>query len=511
MPKSRSSNTIASRGSTSLGASMEVGSGAGISLEGMLGVISEIATTIDEAEVVQRLEDRLNEVTTVDITIPSITRRRDEQVRVTFNPDTPGLVTVASPSGSTYDVNYDDDTCTCMHYRNRGNGCRHIDAAHLGVGQLMNDRYLNTAPGQAISTSGVDNIISNQQSLDEQAEAHRMELNRVHEDDGFFYSDNPREFENTMERLKYEPLPYEYENALNGNNTTFGIELEFVNGNSDAIARDLYREGICAYPEMIGYHSRSHPSVPGKWKMEYDGSVSNRSTRRGGELVSPILSDTPETWKTIERVCEVAKRHGAQVNYKCGGHVHVDMEPLDTARQRWRRFFKSISGYEEAIYRFAGGTQGRYRINPNSDYAAPFESRARQGTIARFEMNNEEDVRDLARRIGGPSDYDRYKGINLTNIRDNKIKAVEFRYFNGSLEPSQIQANIKMAVGVMTASEKAKTRNTTESMERRGTMLKNTTLNERSNEAIMKFVDVFFTRKKDKDHILGVMAKNVWR
>ncbi|MDT9337662.1 amidoligase family protein [Clostridium perfringens] len=50
-------------------------------------------------------------------------------------------------------------------------------------------------------------------------------------------------------------------------------------------------------------------------------------------------------------MCDVAKIHGARVDQRCGGHVHINMEKLDTARQRWRRFFKTIEVYEDCIYR----------------------------------------------------------------------------------------------------------------------------------------------------------------
>lgn len=72
-----------------------------------------------------------------------------------------------------------------------------------------------------------------------------------------------------------------------------------------------------------------------------------------------FLKDTPETWRQIEVICEVTKRHGARVNHSCGAHVHIGMNKLDTARKRWRRFFKMIENYEEYLYRAAGGDLGR--------------------------------------------------------------------------------------------------------------------------------------------------------
>ena len=181
-------------------------------------------------------------------------------------------------------------------------------------------------------------------------------------DDGFFYSDNLDTFDTTYENINDDLINYEYENVLNGNTSTFGVELEFVGGNADAIASELYDLGITAVPYRLGYHARV--SDNSKWKLERDGSVSSGS--QGGELVSPILKDTPETWRQIEAICEVAKRHGARINQSCGGHVHIGMNKLDTARQRWRRFFKIVENYEECLYKAAGGDLGRIRSNASS-------------------------------------------------------------------------------------------------------------------------------------------------
>ncbi|WP_447412759.1 hypothetical protein [Clostridium perfringens] len=57
-----------------------------------------------------------------------------------------------------------------------------------------------------------------------------------------------------------------------------------------------------ATPRRLSYHSRSEQ---GKWKLERDGSVSNGDA--GGEIVSPILKDTPKTCEQIKVICDVAK------------------------------------------------------------------------------------------------------------------------------------------------------------------------------------------------------------
>lgn len=495
MPKARSS-TIASRNS----GSTRIRDGGG-SLEGIMAT-----APLEETEMATRLENRLNEARIVSVNMESRTRRRNEQLLVIFDPNTPGVVRVQSPSGNTYDVNYEDGTCNCMHYRVRREQCRHIQAVNIARGQLQEEHnMLDSQIGQG--NININEALQNQRNMDQIAEENRRALTGEYEDDGHFYCDDPEEFEAALERLRNEPLPYDRANALNGSNITFGIELEFVDGDSDAIARELYELGIVAEPRMLSYHTAS---APGKWKLERDGSVTEG--RRGGELVSPVLRDTPETWEQIEKICKVAKKHGARINHQCGGHVHVSMEPLDAARQRWRRFFKAIKGYEEIIYRASGGTEGRIRIG-HMHYAMPFAERADYGIRRRVTMESEADIHMLVADVGN---YNRYYGINLTNIHTtSRPDTIELRYFNGSLDPATIQANIKIAVGIIMASEKARTKDlsnapTPETMKRRGNMLNNAT-NRRSNQSMMEFLDIFFPRKRDKEHILGVLARNRWR
>ncbi len=405
-----------------------------------------------------------------------------------------------------------------MHHRIRGARCRHIEAVHIALGQIGERTDSEPVPNGEVFENYTSMDIDRLRS-DLQEEENRRDLVEILEDDEYFYTENDAEFRSLLGRAAQIQPEYEYENVLNGSKNTFGIELEFVGGDSNAIARELYQLGICAYDHRVGYHDTSSPSVPGKWKMEFDCSVADRYSSAGGELVSPVLEDTPETWKTIEKICEVAKRHGARIDERCGSHVHVGMDPLDTARQRWKRFFKTIAGFEDVIYRVAGGTLGQIR-NQYTRYASPFAERSAQGARTRIQINDISDVHNLARQVsrvypGRDRHSDRYHGVNLTNIYDSqRPNTIEFRYFNGSLDACQIQSNVKLANGVLVAATKARTKenSTTSSMQKRGNILKAHSLegNNRTDSALKKFVDIIFTRKKDKDRIIGVYAKNTW-
>lgn len=491
-----SGNTIASR----TGGSGN-GSGGG---QGIGGGTGSGADNGGAGEMSQRIDDRMQEARTVDVTVLSRTRGSRDTLRVTFDPRTPGQVQVLSGSGNTYTVNSEDETCTCPDHRYRGSRCRHIEAVGLAQEQM--------AQGTTIGSASATDVNVNEtlrEHISNETDEERANAERVFSDDEYFYSDNPGEFESDMERLRNAPIPYEYDNVLNGSDITFGIELEFVNGNSSAIARELYDMGICSTPYMASYHSEG---APGKWKMERDGSVTDGN--RGGELVSPILRDTPETWRQIETVCEVAKRHGATVNMHTGGHVHISADPLDGKRQRWRRLFKAFKGTEEAIFRFSGGELGQFR---NSQYTLSSQTELGRAIGTRLpEEGTMDNFRNaLSSRVSGIQ-WQKYRSINFSPFTQGVRNAIEIRAFNGSLTPGVIQANVKVAAGLIHSAERSRIQgegeaSTTESFKKRGRMINNHDMNRKDNDTMIRMVDTLFTRKSDKEHILSVMAKNRWR
>lgn len=492
MPKTRASGTIA-----------------GTNSDSNIGYSDGGTNDNDLLEMARRLSERISNTTTIDVLTHSDSRNRQERLQVTIDPAATGRAVVLSESGRTYEVDYENESCNCMDHRIRGRRCRHIAAAHQALGDVMEHSQSNRAitGSSSLLTERIEQEVVNS----DRAEEDERGLQREFYDDETFYTEmGEGEFDELLERSREQQLPYEYDNVLNGSQNTFGIELEFVGGNADAIAQELYSLGICAFNHRVGYHSES---VPGKWKLERDGTVSDGAS--GGELVSPILKDTPETWSTIEKICEVAKRHGATIDQRCGGHIHFGITPLDTARQRWRRFFRSVGSFEDIIYRLSGGNLGQIRSN-YSRYATPFSEQARRTARSRFSLNDRNDIDQLAQRASNQS---RYYGVNLTNIyRENRPNTVEFRYFNGSLDPGQIQANVKIANGFLTAAEKARTKSTetspsTESMKKRGNLLQEHFIDgdSRTNHTgIKRFLDIMFTRKTDKDTVLSVYAKNRW-
>jgi len=417
----------------------------------------------------------------------SATRRRDEPMGVSAPQGISGDIFVSSRSGNTYRVNIADPenaTCTCPDHIYHRRDCRHILGALSAVGLASSGV---AAPEPA--TSVVDRAVYEVERTDELA-AQRLEesaqltdLQPLPEHEVELTADSAL-FRDLYQRARRGEFEYEYENVLDGSNNTFGVELEFalpdVSTRREAIsriARDLYDAGLINTPTQQGYHSRR---IPGLWTFERDGSVN------GGELVSPVFRDTPEAWRQIEQVCEIIQRHGGIVNSTCGAHVSIGFDPIDHDATRWRNLLRFCRANEDLLYRLASGgeSNGRHR---GTSYARP--------------LSNHDNVINA-----GNSHYD---AMNRDSRR------IEMRYFNGTLSPKQIQANVRLAHALVRAAGRMSEAQDESALGDAplGAMRDAARRNGERNQhhTARAFLDRIFTRTQDKLSVLWLYATSKWQ
>jgi Putative amidoligase enzyme len=221
---------------------------------------------------------------------------------------------------------------------------------------------------------------------------------------------------------------YQRENVIGDPNQTFGIEIEFEGGNPTTIARALYDAGLASSPRQERYHSGARR--PGMWTVETDATVT-------GEVVSPVLRDTPETWAQLERVCSVLTAHGAHVSTSTGAHVHVgvDSSGLDHDVNRFRRVASVCAWAEDLMYRLSAGSgpDGRRHRGAANRYTWC-------GPMGSGSFENVRTLPELVDRVGATHGV----GLNYANITGRR-RTVEYRYFDSSLDPARLQANIQLA------------------------------------------------------------------
>jgi hypothetical protein len=239
------------------------------------------------------------------------------------------------------------------------------------------------------------------------------------------------------------PVPYMYENATGGlgarnGGRAFGREIEFdfaprVRDKAAAlraIGRDLVDAGLSRHPFQAGYHASLHAGYtddPTAWRLESDSTVA-------GEIVSPIMYDEPQTWRNLEKVCDIVKRHGGIPSARTGGHTHVAVPDFDHTVENHNRLLAMADGYNDTIYRLAQNPKAaRHR---GTDWCRP-------NTVPATGYTSIAGVRQ--------ANNSHHIGVNFGSVLGQRADHVEWRMWDGSLEPGVIQAQIKLSLGLTAA------------------------------------------------------------
>lgn len=350
--------------------------------------------------------------------------------------------------GREWHINTRDLRCHCAEYQ-ANYDCEHVRAA---VGAL---RATIVPPARGGATAVDAEAAQREAEIAARADWSRTETGlaeaqrswAVQSDESANYSTNFQAFENDIkiaeERVRggEHAIEFQRENAMGGwcaegSDEGFGVELEFVlpDGNRynalRAIGADLHAAGLTPSANQQRYHS--DPSVyrqhQGGWKFEQDCTVD-------GEIISPVMQDTPETWENIAKVCEIVKRHGGKASPKTGSHVHVSSPRMSGAAAA--NLLHTVNQHEDVIYRMS--------MNPES---------AKHRNMTWCGPNREivdgvTELTDVRRAAFGHN-----SGLNLQHVSGSSGDHPEIRHWDGTLDPAVIQAQAKMSVGLVKAAQR---------------------------------------------------------
>jgi len=434
------------------------------------------------------------------------------------------------PGRGQHDVQFRNMRCSCSQYRDNGD-CPHVNYA---VGRLRNTMLpANRAAATPRTEEERQEQVRQAQAVAEQAMARDWTRNEEHAAEArrrWAAAQNPQDtystnfaafhedYQAALDRKAAgeEPIPYMAENALGGladpgSGRGFGVELEFdfpssVNKSEAlrAIGRDLHAEGLTSSAYQQGYHAGQRAGYTenhqGGWSYEMDCTVS-------GEIVSPVMYDTPETWSNIAKVCEIVKRHGGVANAKTGSHVHVSSP--NTTAGTGTELVRMMNQHEDVMYRVSSNpARGTHRptrwCGPNRD--VPPAGYNNIGEAQRY--NNSHNF-----------------AVNLQSVSGRGSDHAEIRHWDGSLSAPAIQTQIKVSVAAMVAAERNAASHGTGPMVREplgaharrlaavvGRSRRALTSDElRDDTATARsFADTLFTRREDKAQFTALFAVNKW-
>ncbi len=155
---------------------------------------------------------------------------------------------------------------------------------------------------------------------------------------------------------KINGINFKYVSSINiPKNITFGTEIEFVNARFYDVKWKLAK--------------RQRQNKLSNYKLEKESTVMHRDVRNnvlGGELVTPILNDSINSWKTLKYACDFLIKMGAKIDRNCSNHIHIGINIFENNLDYFIRFLKVWTIYEDIIYYFSCNEQLQIRNKINS-------------------------------------------------------------------------------------------------------------------------------------------------
>ena len=442
---------------------------------GALGPVTPLFPTPLTNQVLPRIGDTDADlpvrIAPLDPVIGGLERVRGEGVEFPFQATYPsgehltGSLSGALDTDDHISINSAHLTCSCDGYA-PGQGCPHIQAAATGVRDALTQQLIDSRGQAAAATAAAITGGSTTRPATEAAlpDSPNLSTFSYAQDSGRFADD----VRAALSRPADQQVPWieatDTDPGLYGYGATreFGVELEFDVHNHaprygdleldqridhhyrylasspgqlavGRVARALYEDNFTIHDRQSGYHSGLQHgyqrNLRGGWMYEHDGSVN------GGEVVSPILSDTPETWQRLHQACGIITRHGGTASPNTGSHITVSAPEQAGRAVRLTRFLRLMHHHQRDLHVMAAAGRGR-----GQGYSAAMPAPPDQGYTT---------ISDARQLLG------RYSFANIAHIAPSRNSTtanssrVEFRLWDGSLEPGRIQAQIKMSTAML--------------------------------------------------------------
>lgn len=230
-------------------------------------------------------------------------------------------------------------------------------------------------------------------------------------------------------------------------NHKFGFELEFTGITRQRAVTVLESVFLNkAYGQSTYGPNLVNDTLNRPWKIVKDNSItpSDEDGIKQNELVSPplALTDLP----LIKQIIEALQAAGAVVNNTCGLHVHTDAEHIT---------FKSLKNLVKYYAKYEGMFYNALAVEPTraNHQAAPLTVKH---NFFLENLGKAKSLDDLKRNwyenFGGQEDKyseSRYCGLNLHRLWYAwATRTIEFRMFNSTLDITEIETYITLALSI---------------------------------------------------------------
>lgn len=320
----------------------------------------------------------------------------------------------------------------------------------------------------------------------------------------FRYSDDPARFASDVRAAMDDPsVPFmagDPDRAVMygfGADREFGVELEYDSGQPTLAAQEigqaLYSADFTRTPRMQRYGAAGSTGyvrdLHGGWSFEHDGSVD-------GEIVTPILSDRPETWARMQEVCGLITGNGGVASGRTGSHISISAADHAGMAARTTRFMRFMHHHQADLQLMATAGHGR-----GPGYSHPVREPPTQG------FNRISDLRRATPR---------YTYVNVAHIADRSTdlsasaSRIEFRLWDGSLDPARIQAQVKMSAALLDYSSQNRSLTFTDPRPEGGQLNPDHRDFAGRTHQVRHLVDELFRRDEDKQQAARLWATGLY-
>ena len=182
----------------------------------------------------------------------------------------------------------------------------------------------------------------------------------------------------------------------------------------------------------------------------------------GIEITSPILEGN-----NIDDALAVAEQLtmlGEYTNKSCGGHIHIGANYLEVrddfqkvneeaTKFTWKSLLEMWKSNEKIMYKITNRAGEEHR---GIEFAKPIAPKIEEMLAYDDTPMNAYDYKKMIKKVQAekePYESERIFSINFTNLNEGK-NTLEFRLANGTIEPSELKANIELFIAFVDISKR---------------------------------------------------------
>ena len=185
-----------------------------------------------------------------------------------------------------------------------------------------------------------------------------------------------------------------------------------------------------------------------KWHSDDDSTL-----KMGGEVTSPILTDSLTTWKELRKICNYLRKNKVYTKGNAGGHIHVGSHIMNADLEAWRCFLKTYMIYENELVYFLNGEDKLARKSA-SEYAKLVSSTYYKRLD---DINEARDLKELYYAIIlSKKNALSFYYTKLKSTHRDVYNTVEFRSPNSSVNELIWQNNVNTVTKLMLAARNKK-------------------------------------------------------